>query len=192
MDQQQQALPALLATDLDYYFEQLMSVYQHRLYAFALRQVGNTQDAEDIVQEAFLRAYHALKDYPIPRIQALHLQQWLYKITLNVFRNHARGFEPQTVPLDMSEDSPYLEIEDQTIEPEREVDRCELRQELEMRLTALPQPYRLTVDLHYFEEMSHREIAELLHLPSGTIKAHVHRGIHLLRKALATQQNEMR
>jgi RNA polymerase sigma-70 factor (ECF subfamily) len=56
-----QVLPALLATDLDYYFEQLMLVYQHQLYAFALRQVGNVQDAEDIVQEAFLRAYHALK-----------------------------------------------------------------------------------------------------------------------------------
>ncbi len=59
-----------------------MLVYQHRLYAFALRQVGNAQDAEDIVQETFLRAHHALKDYSASRIRTLQLRQWLYKITL--------------------------------------------------------------------------------------------------------------
>lgn len=191
MDQQLQALPALLAADLDQYFEQLMVVYQHRLFTFALRQAGNAQDAEDIVQEAFLRAYHALKDYPAQRVQALHLQQWLYKITLNVYRNHARRVEPQITPLDMSEGEPCLEIEDQSIEPDEEVGWREWRQELEERLASLPQPYRLAVGLHYFEGMSHHEIAELLRLPDGTVKAHVHRGIQLLRKALATQHHEM-
>ncbi len=58
MEQHHQELPALLAVDLDGHFGQLMSMYQHRLYAFALRQAGNAQDAEDIVQEAFLRAHH--------------------------------------------------------------------------------------------------------------------------------------
>ncbi len=192
MEQQEQALPALLASKLDSSFEQFMSVYQHRLYAFALRQTGNAQDAEDIVQEAFLRAYHALKSYPAPRIETLHIQQWLYKITLNVFRNQARKFAPRLAPLDLSEDGPCLEIEDASIEPDMEVYWHEWRDELEMRLAALPQPYRLTIDLHYFEELSYAEIAGLLQLPTGTVKAHVHRGIQLLRKALATRQNEMR
>jgi RNA polymerase sigma-70 factor (ECF subfamily) len=90
MNQSHQELPALLATDQDCYFEQLVLVYQHRLYAFALRQVGNKQDAEDIVQETFLRAHHALKNYPASRIRTLRLRQWLYKITLNVFFNFTR------------------------------------------------------------------------------------------------------
>ena len=74
MEQQSRDLPALLATDLDGHFGQVILVYQHRLPVFALRQTGNAQDAEDIVQETFLRAHHALKDYPVERIRTLHIQ----------------------------------------------------------------------------------------------------------------------
>lgn len=192
MDQRHEELPELLAEDLDRHFEQLMMVYQHRLYAFALRQVGNAQDAEDIVQETFLRAHHALKNYPGSRIRTLQLRQWLYKITLNVFRNATRRSEPQSVPLDLSEDSPALAIEDQAASLDEEVNRHEWKQELEILVATLPQQYRVAVNLHYFEDFSHREIAELLNQPSGTVKANVHRGIQLLRRALGTQLNEAR
>lgn len=192
MDQRYEELPELLAKDLDRHFEQLMMVYQHQLYAFALRQVGNAQDAEDIVQETFLRAHHALKNYPGPRIRTLQLRQWLYKITLNVFRNATRRSELQSVPLDLSEDSPALAIEDQAASLDEEVNRHEWKQELEILVATLPQQYRVAVNLHYFEDFSHREIAELLNQPSGTVKANVHRGIQLLRRALGTQLNEAR
>src|SRR5712691_11400275 len=109
MDQHHEELSTCLAEDLESYFEQLMQTYQHRLYAFALRQVGNAQDAEDIVQETFLRAYHALKNYPASRIRTLQLRQWLYKITLNVFRNAVRRPELEAASLDLSEDSLLLE-----------------------------------------------------------------------------------
>lgn len=192
MDHHRGDLPIELATDLDTYFEQLMLVYQHRLYAFALRQVGNPQDAEDIVQEAFLRAHHALKSYPAARIQALQLRQWLFKITLNVFRNHIRRLEPQSISLDTSEDSPLLEIEDQAVEPLSEVYWREWRHELEARVARLPEQYRTTVNLHYFEDLSYREIAELLNQPVGTVKANIHRGLQLLRKSMEAQVNETR
>lgn len=192
MDDDHGDLPILLATDLDTYFEQLMLAYQHRLYSFVLRQVGNTQDAEDIVQEAFLRAHHALKNYPASRIRALQLRQWLYKITLNVFRNHARRSELPSMPLDTSESSPLLEIEDQAIEPAIEVNKREWRRELETKVATLPELYRVIVNLHYFEDLSYREIAELLNQPLGTVKAKVHRGIQLLRSAMETQVNETR
>lgn len=192
MDQRHEELPELLAEDLDRHFEQLMMVYQHQLYAFALRQVGNAQDAEDIVQETFLRAHHALKNYPGSRIRTLQLRQWLYKITLNVFRNATRRSELQSVPLDLSEDSPALAIEDQAASLDEEVNRHEWKQELEILVATLPQQYRVAVNLHYFEDFSHREIAELLNQPSGTVKANVHRGIQLLRRALGTQLNEAR
>lgn len=118
MDEGHEELPQLLAVDVDGYFEQLMLAYQHRLYAFAMRQVGHSQDAEDIVQEAFLRAHHALKNYPESRIRELHLRQWLYKITLNVLRNVARNSQHTQVSLDLNEDSPLLEIEDQAAGPD--------------------------------------------------------------------------
>jgi len=192
MEQHHQELPALLAADLDGHFGQLMSMYKHRLYAFALRQAGNAQDAEDIVQEAFLRAHHALKNYPVARIRTLRVQQWLYKITLNVFRNRARRPAPQSVPFDVSEDSPLLEIEDQSGRPDDEAYWREWRHELESGVTTLPEPYRSVVNLHYFEDLSLREVAELLNQPVGTVKANVHRGLQLLRRALETQANEWR
>lgn len=192
MDNHHRDLPILLATDLEAYFEQLMLVYQHRLYNFALRQVGNTQDAEDILQETFLRAHHALKNYPTSRIQTLQLRQWLFKITLNVFRNHVRRLEPQSVSLDTSEDSPLLEIEDQAVEPISEVYWREWRRELEAWVAKLPEQYRTTINLHYFEDLSYREIAELLNQPIGTVKANIHRGLQSLRRAMETQVNETR
>ena len=192
MEQHSQELSALLATDLDRHFGQFMAKYHHRLYAFALRQTGNGQDAEDIVQETFLRAHHALKNYPVARIRTLRISQWLYKIALNVFRNRARRVEPQFAQLDVSEDSPMLEIEDQSGGPDEEAYRDEWRRELEKWVTTLPEPYRVAVNLHYFEDLSLREVAELLNQPVGTVKANVHRGLQLLRKSLKTQAREWR
>lgn len=192
MEQYSRDLPVLLATDLDDHFGQFMVVYQHRLHTFALRQTGNMQDAEDIVQETFLRAHHALKNYPSARIRTLQIQQWLYKIALNVFRNRLRRVEPQSAPLDISEESTVLEIEDQSDCPDAEVYRRERRSELERWVATLPEPYCSAVNLHYFEDLSLREVAELLNQPVGTVKANVHRGLQLLRRDLKTQANEWR
>lgn len=189
-DQQRQELAALLARDVDRNFGQLMLAYQHQLYGFALRQIGNAPDAEDIVQETFMRAYHALQNYPTGRIETLLVRQWLYKIALNVVRSFARRREPEHLPLDLSDDSSLLEIQDQVEEPEQIAYLREQREELAMHLSRLPERYRVAVDLHYCADMSHREIAELLNQPVGTVKANIHRGIRLLRKALGTPANE--
>src|SRR5437588_12978715 len=111
MDQADEQLLSLLATDLDYHFRQLVILYQQRLYSFALRLVGSPQDAEDIVQEAFLRSYHALKSYPVLKVRAVRLPQWLYTITLNIFRNRLRKSEHQSIPLDTTAGIPVLQIE---------------------------------------------------------------------------------
>ena len=192
MDQDEEDLLSLLATDLDHHFGQLVILYQQRLLSFALRLVGSPQDAQDISQETFLRAYHALKSYPVLRVRALRLQQWLYTITLNIFRNRQRKPEHQSIPLDASEGSPQLEIEDPSSGPEEEAYWHEIRCELEMQLASLTEPYRVAVTLYYFEDLSYSEIAELLNQPIGTVKAHVHRALRQLHKALDTQKNAVR
>jgi RNA polymerase sigma-70 factor (ECF subfamily) len=180
----------LLATDLDRHFHQLVLSTQQRLYAFALRQTGSPQDAEDIVQEAFLRAYHALADYPTERIRMMKLQAWLYKITLHIFYRHFSDSKLQYVPLDLSEESAHLELEDDEREqPERILEDREGSRELEALLSQLPEQYRIAVSCYYFEELSYREIAELLHQPIGTVKSNVYRGMQLLRKIVETQQH---
>lgn len=191
MAQSDKQLPELLATDLDCYFKQLVLSYQHRLYAFALRQAGSPQDAEDIAQEAFIRAYYALGDYPAERILALKLQPWLFKITLNVFYSRLRTARLPLVPLDMSEESVHLDIEnDWREQPEVALEDSERIRELEALVCTLPVQYREAINLYYFEDLSYREIAELLNQPLGTVKSSLHRGTRLLRKTLETQKSK--
>jgi len=111
MCQHEEDLKALLATNLDYYFKQFVLAYQYRLYSFMLRQTGSAQDAEDIVQEAFLQAYFALADYPAPRVRTLHIQPWLYKIALNIFYSRMRISRLPIVSLDESIDGFQFEGE---------------------------------------------------------------------------------
>ncbi len=188
MDQDDEDLLSLLTTDLDRHFRQIVVLYQQRLYSFALRLVGSPQDAEDIVQETFLRSYHALKSYPAVKVGTLKLRQWLYTITLNIFRNRQRKPEHQFISLDISEDSPLLEIEDPSFGPDEEAYWREWRRELEMHLATLAEHYRVAVTLYYFEDLSYTEIAALLNQPIGTVKAHVHRALRRLHKALETQK----
>ena len=181
-------LPALLATDLDGYFGQLVLDYQQRLYIFALHQTGSAQDAEDIVQEALLRAYYALGDYPVERVRTLKLQPWLYKIALHVYYNRSRQLKLPVVPLNVLEDGSLLDIEDDWHgQPEVAFEDAERVRELESLLATLPEQYRTAVSLYYFEELSYREIADLLNQPMGTVKSNLHRGVRLLREALAKQ-----
>ena len=192
MDQGEGDLLARLSTDLDPSFERLMMTYWHQLYAFVLRRVASQQDAEDIVSEAFVRAYLALKGYPAERVRTLKLRPWLYKITYNEYcRFIGRSTHP-SVPFALVEMGMVCEQEeDQSKQPELFFESAERRQELATLVAALPDRYREAVSLYYFEELSYQQIADLLDQPLGTIKSSVHRGIRLLRKQLSAQSNEV-
>ena len=175
-----------LAADLDGCLEELVLAYQNRLYAFALRLTGSPPDAEEIAQDAFVRAYRALQTYPADRVRSLALRPWLYQITLNVARNRGRGRGRRLhlVPLDGEEDS-AVEIASPDERPAAAVERVEQGNELAALVTALPPRYRAAVILRHVEGLSYRELATVLDQPIGTVKANTHRGIKLLRDALS-------
>jgi RNA polymerase sigma-70 factor (ECF subfamily) len=178
-------LPAALAGDLVGNFERLVLTYQHRLYAFALRLTGSPQDAEEVAQDAFVRAYRALAAYPAERIAALAVRPWLYQITLNVARNRRRGRQPALAPLDGAPDGrPGALAGDAGEQPEARLLRAERCAELARHLAALPWRYRVAVVLRHVEGLSYHEVAGTLGQPVGTAKANVHRGVRLLRAAL--------
>jgi len=180
---QDEHLALLLSEDLDRSFVKLVTIYQYRLYGFILRQTGNTHDAEDITQEALMRAYFALKSYSTTQVAALKLQPWLYKITLNVFYSHRNTSRIRCISLDLSEEHlSDFDKEDQSPSPEEEIWWREYRSELENLIAQLPPRYSLAINLRYFADLNYQEIAELLHQPSGTIKSNIHRGIKLLRQ----------
>jgi RNA polymerase sigma-70 factor (ECF subfamily) len=193
MDPGDSEILALLATDLRHSYERLISTYWHRLKIFVLRQVGSPQDAEDIVQEAFVRAYYALEGYPQQRILALKVRPWLYKITWSIYCNYIeRSKLQQVVALDTTEDSAFLELEDEGYEqPEEAFENEERRRELIALVDTLPQRYRQVISLHYFEDLSYQEIADIFNQPAGTVRVSVHRGVGLLRKAMEASKSKV-
>ena len=180
-----QDLPAALAADVDGNFEHLVLAFQDRLYAFALRLTGSPQDAEEIAQDTFVRAYRALTKYPAARIRMLALRPWLYRIALNVFRNRVRHRQLEVVPLDQGNEEGEREVADDTvIQPDTALERAELKASLGALVAALPERYRLAVVLRHIQGLGYREMAAVLKQPVGTIKANVHRGVRILREAL--------
>jgi RNA polymerase sigma factor (sigma-70 family) len=179
-----EALIALLSCDLDAGFERLVRTYQDRIYGLALSLTGNTRDAEEVAQDAFVRAHRALSGYPPERIRELKLRAWLHRIALNVVRNRVRVRRVATQPLDSA-----AELADTvTSAPETVALRRESAEELRCLVAALPAGYREAVVLRHVQQLSYAEAAEVLGRPVGTVKANVHRGLGLLRLALEGQR----
>ena len=192
-------LPAALAADLDAAFERAVLAYQGRLYGFALRLTGNRQDAEEVAQDAFVRAYRALQRFESERIATLALRPWLYQIALNVARNRARGKRHRTVPLLVGEAANDAgqptdgvpEPPDRATEgPAEYAERAGVGDTLASLVARLPDRYRPAVILRHIEGLSYPETALVLGQPVGTVKANVHRGTKLLRAGWIAQARE--
>ena len=183
------ALPAALATDLDGSFEALVTQFQDRLFTFALRLTGRREDAEEVAQDAFVRAYRALKTYPPERVQAMALKAWLYQVTLNVARNRLRRRRHPTVSLDEGHETGRRAAREAADDPQRRPDaRFEVkrqRADIASLVAQLPARYRAPLILRYVEGLKLEEVAAILKQPLGTTKSNVHRAINQLRVALS-------
>jgi RNA polymerase sigma factor (sigma-70 family) len=187
----EQGLPERLATDLDGSFEELVRAHVDRCHAIALRVLGNRHDAEEVAQDALVRAYRALQGYPPDRIRELRLRPWLATIVVNLCRNRARRSSLPTTrlePLVASGWQPAAPAGDDPTEPlEREADR----ERLAALLASLPDRYRIPIILRHVDDLSYAELAEALGRPEGTLKAQVSRGLALLRAAAASEPEEL-
>jgi len=170
-------------------FERIVDDYQRRLYGFALRMTGNREDAEEIVQDAFVRAFRALGKMTPEQRGELRLQPWLYTITLNVTRNRLRSKRPTNVALDALADPDALlnHTQEGPEQPEHVIERGTDLALVEQALLQLPMHLRAAATLRFIEGRSHPEIAEILNQPIGTVKSHVHRAVRILRRILGPQ-----
>jgi RNA polymerase sigma-70 factor (ECF subfamily) len=170
-------------------FDRIVDEYQRRLYGFALRMTGNREDAEEIVQDAFVRAFRALGKMTEQQRAELRLQPWLYTITLNVTRNRLRSKRPTNVALDALADPDALlnNAGEGPDRPEDIIERGVDMQLVEQALLQLPMHLRAAATLRFIEGRSHPEIAEILNQPIGTVKSHVHRAVRVLRRILGPQ-----
>lgn len=175
-------------------FDAIVNEYQRRLYGFALRMTGNREDAEEIVQDAFVRAYRALGKMGLEQRSELRLQPWLYTIALNVTRNRLRSKRPANVALDAMADPDALmraSTREGPLGPEKIVEQNADMALVERALLQLPMHLRAAATLRFIEGRSHPEIAEILNQPIGTVKSHVHRAVRILRRILGPQAGKI-
>ncbi len=174
-------LAVRLARDLDGTFEAVVVAHADLVYGLALRSTRDPAAAEDLAQDAFVRAYRALAGYPAERVRGLHLRPWLTRLTINLARNRAR--DRLTRPAHAPFDEAQLHVADDAARPEDAVLRRESAEAWRARLAALPRHYGLAVELRHVHGLSYAEMAEALQRPVNTVKVHVHRGLALLRAA---------
>ena len=149
-------------------FEDLVMTYQHRVFGVALRMLGNAAEAQEVAQEAFIRAHRALGDF---RGDA-KLSTWLYAITSRLCLNRLASGERRLVR--QGEDA-LLRLADAAPRPDVALERSELEAALQRAVAELPEDGRIVVVLRDLEGLSYEEIAQVLELPLGTVRSRLHR-----------------
>jgi RNA polymerase sigma-70 factor, ECF subfamily len=163
-------------------FAALVLAHQRYVYNLALRTLANAEEAEDIAQETFVRAWQAL-----PRFRAdAQFRTWLYRIATNLCYNRLPRLRRDLAML--GDDELAALPEPTTANLANGIEADERRAYLHRQIEALPESYRLLITLRYAQEFSYEEIAEVLNLPLGTVKTGLFRARARLREALRAYQ----
>lgn len=168
--------------DLDS-FNQLVRRWERPIYALAYRVIGREEDARDVVQETFLRAFRALGGF---KGQA-KFSSWLYRITLNLCRDWMRR-ERRAPMVQAPEGVDIIELAAET-EPAGSIEELVARRQLGRAvakvMAALPEEQRTAIVLKEYHGLTFQEIADLLDCPLSTVKTRMYQGLTVLRKELA-------
>jgi RNA polymerase sigma-70 factor (ECF subfamily) len=169
-------------------FAELAMEHMGSLYSAALRMTRNPADAEDLVQETYLKAYRAFGSFK----EGTNLKAWLYRILTNTFINsyRARKRRPEQTDIDDVEDLYLyrrlggLEAVSAGRSAEEEVLEHFTEGDVKAAVEALPEQFRMAVLLADVEGFSYKEIADILDIPIGTVMSRLHRGRKALQKTL--------
>lgn len=165
-------------------FAELMDLYKDKVYHIVYRMLGNVHESQDVAQEAFLRAFTNIDSYDINR----KFSTWLFRIATNLAIDRIRKKKPDFHLEDQvagTEDLTYYSqfSTDEEL-PEDQVVQLEMQDWMQEQIMLLPPKYRSAIILKYLEDLSLKEISEILHLPVATVKTRIHRGREALRKRL--------
>ena len=181
----------VLAGDNDA-FGQLVQEYQTKVYNLALRMCGSQDDAFDLSQEAFFRAWRNLPGFQFDS----SFSTWLFRLTVNICLDWLRAKKRRpTVSLTTINDEDeelQLDVPDPGMSPEELLLAAEDRAELTRALNELPVEYREILTLRAINDMSYTEIAEVLKLREGTVKSRLSRARNALRNKLLQNGNKLK
>lgn len=166
-------------------FEAEALPHMDALFRTALRMTKNVSDAEDLVQEAYVKAYRFWDKFEL----GSNCRAWLFKIMTNIFINdyRSKSRSPVAVNVDDIDDNflyGQLAVKGKESNPERELFAKVFDDDIKKAIEELPDDFRLVVILSFLEGFSYQEIAEIADLQLGTVKSRLHRGRKLLQKRL--------
>jgi RNA polymerase sigma factor (sigma-70 family) len=162
-------------------FVHIVKKYKDAIYYFILKMVRNEEDAMDLAQETFIKAYNGLSGYQ----ESYSFKSWIFTIashhTIDFLRKRKKRKEVDL--LDVDQDRSYVAPLDTIIEDE-------MMQRLEREITKLPDNYRMVILLKHKEELTIEEISAVMDVPEGTVKVWLHRARKVLEKGI--KRNEKR
>ena len=180
--QTDEQLMAQAAAGSDTAFEELYRRYARRLKGFFFMQLGRDEElAADSTHDVFLRAYEARSRYR----EGSNVSTWLFTIAYNICKNHYRSNAYEAELLASLDAEP---VSDQQIEVE--MDAAQLDEALERVLSELPAPLHQLFSLHYQEELTVPQVAEIVGIPEGTVKSRLHKTMNIIRKKLKQYENK--
>jgi RNA polymerase sigma-70 factor (ECF subfamily) len=163
---------------------EILKRYRAPLYNLLYRMVRDKMETEDLVQEAFIKAFGSLATFN----DEYAFSTWLYKIAINNCIDHFRKRKLKTFSLDKPIDSQDGEIRrefpDATYQPDKALLSKEKDKLIEEAIQSLPEKYRISIVLRHSEDKSYEEISEILQIPLGTVKARIFRAREMLKKQL--------
>ncbi len=168
-------------------FERLIAKTKRQAYNIAYRMTGNRDDAEDLTQEAYLRAFRSFESYN----RQMPFESWFFRILSNLFIDLLRR-RPKQRPLSLdqpmndedNEESLLMQLRDDESNPESQLMETVMEERLQNALNLLPEPFRVAVLLCDVEGLSYEEIAARMGCSIGTVRSRIHRGRTHLRKTL--------
>ncbi len=165
-------------------FKRLRQKYHDAIYNLIYRIVRDKEEVEDLTQEAFIKAFTSLGSFN----EEYAFSTWLYKIATNNSIDYIRRKKLQTFSIDKpieSKDSDYsFELPDLSHGADQELMSVQRKKMIDEAINDLPHKYRQVIMLRHVEEKDYQEIAKILHLPLGTVKAHIFRAREMLYRAL--------
>ena len=170
-------------------FGQLVLTHQNKVYTLCVHLLGSREDAEDLAQEAFLKAWRSLDGF----LGESSFTTWMHRLTTNLCLDHLRKqSRRQNVSVAVSlddEEATVPEPVDQSGDPHEELERAERQRALAKRLQELPEHYKKPLVMREVGGMSYQEIADALELDLGTVKSRIARARESLRKILLRDGN---
>lgn len=171
-------------------YKRLVNKYERALYYHILKMVKDKEQVEDLVQEAFVKAFDNLESYNTNYA----FSTWLYRIATNHTIDYLRKKKLQTLSIDKPRKTKSgemeMQLEDHSAQTDRSIIRKQRQNIVQDAIDELPVKYRKVIRLRHMEEKSYQEISEELGKPLGTVKAHIFRAREMLYKSLKDKRGQ--